>query len=77
MSIPHDLGLEVLSYWTDKKWNLIPERFTKAFILVAAPFVLLNNNFQFDSYMFLQLAGVVINGAFWDDLDQNFQIFNH
>ena len=20
---------------------------------------------------------VVINGAFWDDLDQNFQIFNH
>ena len=22
-------------------------------------------------------APVGINGAFWDDLDQNFQIFNH
>ena len=51
-SIPHDLGLEALSYWIDKKWNLIPEHFTKAFMLEAASFVLSNNNFQFDSYVF-------------------------
>ena len=24
-----------------------------------------------------QIMTVGINGAFWDDLDQNFQIFNH
>ena len=48
-SISHDLGLETLSYWIDKKKpNLIPEHFTKAFILEAASFVLSNNNFQFD-----------------------------
>ena len=51
-SIPHDLGLEALSYWIDKKWNLIPERFTKAFMLEAVSFELSNNNFQFDSYVF-------------------------
>ena len=59
-SIPHDLGLEALSYWIEKKQNLIPEHFTKAFILEAAPFVLSNNNFQFDSYMFLQLVGTAM-----------------
>ena len=32
-SVPHDLGLEALSYWIEKKQNLIPEHFTKAFIL--------------------------------------------
>ena len=52
-SVPHDLGLEALLYWIEKKRNLIPERFTKAFIVEAASFVLSNNNFQFDSYMFL------------------------
>ena len=56
-SVPHDLELEALLYWIEKKRNLIPERFTKAFNSEAASFVLLNNNFQFDSYMFLQLVG--------------------
>ena len=63
-SIPHDLGLEALSYWIDKKPNLIPERFTKAFILEAASFVLSNNNFQFDIYMFLQLVGTAMGTKF-------------
>ena len=50
-SIPHDLGLEALSYWIDQKQNLIPQRFPKAFILEAASFVLSSNNFQFDIYV--------------------------
>ena len=52
-SIPYDLRLEALSYWIEKKRNLIPERSTKAFILEAASFLLSNSNFQVDSYMFL------------------------
>ena len=63
-SIPHDLGLEALSYWIDKKRNLIPERFTKAFVLEAASFVLSNNNFQFDIYMFLHLVGTAMGMKF-------------
>ena len=35
-SVPHDLGLEALSCWIDKNRNLIPGRFTKAFIIEAA-----------------------------------------
>ena len=38
-SIPHHLQLQALSYWIDKKGKLIPEHFTKAFILEAASFV--------------------------------------
>ena len=56
-SIPYDLGSEALSYWITKKRNLIPERFTKAFILEVGSFVLSNNDFQFDIYMFVQLVG--------------------
>ena len=63
-SISHDLGLEALSYWIDKKRDLIPKRFTKAFILEAASFVLSNNSFQFDSYMFLQLVGTPMGTKF-------------
>ena len=63
-SIPHVLGLEVLSYWNDKKRNLIPECFTKAFILEATSFVLSNNNFHFDRYMFLQLFGTAMGTKF-------------
>ena len=59
-SVPHDLGLKAFSYWIGKRRNLIPERFTKAFILEAASFVLSNNNFQFDIYMFLQLLGTAM-----------------
>ena len=42
----------------------MPEYFIKAFILEAAPFILLNNNFQFDSYMFLQLLGTAMGTKF-------------
>ena len=48
-SIPHNLGLDALSYWIEKKRYLLPERFTKAFALETASFVLSNNNFQVDS----------------------------
>ena len=58
--IPHDLGLEALSYWIDKKRNLIPECFPKAFVLEAASFVLSNSNFQFDIYVFSQLLGTAM-----------------
>ena len=38
--------------------------FIKAFILEAAPFILSNNNFQFDSYMFLRLVGTAMGTKF-------------
>ena len=63
-SISHDLGLEALSYWIDNKRNLILERFPKAFILEVTSFLLLNNNFQFDIYMFIQLVCTAMGTKF-------------
>ena len=42
----------------------MPERFTKAFVLEIAPIVLSNNNFEFDSYIFLQLVGTAMGTKF-------------
>ena len=64
ISQPYNLWLEAFSYWVDKKRNLIPERYTNAFILEAASFVLSNSNFQFDIYMFLQLIGTAMGTNF-------------
>ena len=32
-SIPTELGIEAISYWLYKKCELIPQRFTKGFII--------------------------------------------
>ena len=59
-SIPHDFSIGLT-----KRRNLIPERFTKEFILEAASFILSNSNFQFDIYyMFLKLVGTGIGAKF-------------
>ena len=47
-NIPHKLGLEAVEYYIDKYRHLIPNRFTKEFILESIEFVLTNNNFFFD-----------------------------
>ena len=50
-SIPHELGLEAISYWIDQERTQIPQRFTKEFILDAIVFILNNNNFSFNGEM--------------------------
>ena len=57
-------GLKTLSNWINKIRNLIPERFTKAVIVETSSFLLSNNNFQFDIYMFLQLVGTAMGTQF-------------
>ena len=56
-SIPIDLGIEAINYWIKRKRSLIPERFTKEFIIDSIKFILKNNNFLFDSKMFNQVFG--------------------
>ena len=52
--MPHELGLEAMNYWIDLKREIIPERFTKEFILEVITFILENNNFKFDGKMWHQ-----------------------
>ena len=59
-SIPTELGLEAIEYWIMRKRDLIPQRFTKEFILESIEFILKNNNFLFDSKMFNQIIGTAM-----------------
>ena len=52
ISTPVDLGIEAIDSWITRKRNLIPERFTKEFIIDSIKFILKKNNFLFDSKMF-------------------------
>lgn len=51
-NIPHDLGIEAISYWIDKyPENLMP-RFDKEFILEGLKLILNNNTFEFNDNFF-------------------------
>ena len=59
-NIPHDLGLTAIEYYIDKSYDLLPNRFTKSFILESIKFILQNNNFIFQDIMFNQLTGTAM-----------------
>lgn len=63
-SIPHELGLEALTYWINKRHDLIPERLSCDFIVNAAKFILENNNFLFDGTLYKQTAGTAMGTKF-------------
>ena len=59
-SIPIYLGIEAIDYGFTRKRNLIPERFTKEFIIDSIKFILKNNSFLFDSKMYNQVLGTAM-----------------
>ena len=63
-SIPHELGLEAIRYWIQKRPDLIDHRFSEEFILEAIELMLKNNNFKFDEEMFTQLVGTAMGHVF-------------
>ena len=63
-SIPVDLGIEAVDYWLGRLSSLIPERFTREFILEAIRFVLENNYFSFDEQIWHQLVGTAMGKSF-------------
>ena len=59
-SIPIDLGLEAISYWSKNKSNLIPNRFSQNFILEALELFLRNNNFKFSEIYYNHTEGAAM-----------------
>lgn len=59
-NIPHDLGLEAISYWLDNHPELIPNRFTKEFIIEGIRIILENNNFSFNGIFYKQTKGTAM-----------------
>ena len=62
-SINLDLGIQAITYWITAKRALIPERFTKEFILELVTFIFSNNNFTHKDTMFHQINGASMGGA--------------
>ena len=60
ISIRTELVLEAIEYWIMRKRGLIPQRFTKEYILESIEFILKNKNFSFDSEMFNQIIGTAM-----------------
>ena len=63
-SIPHELGIEAITYFMEKFPNTMDPRFTKECILEATNFVLKNNTFEFNGENFLQLIGTAMGTIF-------------
>ncbi|XP_062576664.1 uncharacterized protein LOC134238563 [Saccostrea cucullata] len=59
-NIPHNLGLEAISFWIDKHPDVIQPRFSKEFILEGLKIVLQNNHFFFDDKYYLQTKGTAM-----------------
>lgn len=59
-NIPHNLGLEAISFWMDKQGHQIDQRFPKEFILEGLQLILENNHFFFDDKYYLQIKGTAM-----------------
>ena len=59
-SIPHEYGIETISYWIDKHPETINPRFCKNFIIEGLLFVLENNVFHFNDEYFKQILGTAM-----------------
>ncbi len=59
-SIPHDLGLEAITFWLDKHPELTQSRFSKDFILDSIKIILENNVFHFDGQYYQQMKGTAM-----------------
>ena len=63
-SIPHELGIEALTYWLSRYPDLVPPRFSVNFVLEAALFILQNNYFMFDGVCYHQNTGSAMGAVF-------------
>ena len=59
-NIPHEYGIEAISYWIDTYPDTINSRFPKEFIIEGLLFVLENNIFHFNDEYFQQLKGTAM-----------------
>ena len=62
--IPHDLGIEAISFWLNKYPKELPNRISKEFVLDGIKLILENNSFCFNDSYFLQTKGTAMGTKF-------------
>ena len=63
-NIPHDLGIEAISFWLNKYPKELPNRISKEFVLDGIKLILENNSFCFNDSYFLQTKGTAMGTKF-------------
>lgn len=63
-NIPHDLGIEAISFWLNKYPKELPNRISKEFVLDGIRLILENNSFCFNDSYFLQTKGTAMGTKF-------------
>ena len=59
-TIPHNYGLEAISFWLEKYPFELPDRIQKIFIIEGIKFILENNFFSFDDIIYKQISGTAM-----------------
>ncbi|XP_029646732.1 uncharacterized protein LOC115220725 [Octopus sinensis] len=59
-NIPHDYGIEAITFWLEKYPEEIPGRINQNFVIEVLKFVLLNNHFLFDTTYYRQKCGIAM-----------------
>ena len=59
-TIPHNLGLESISFWLNKHPELLAERFSIRFVVRGLQIILENNNFSFNKSFYNQTKGTAM-----------------
>ncbi|XP_029648933.1 uncharacterized protein LOC115222773 [Octopus sinensis] len=59
-NIPHDYGIEAITFRLEKYPEAIPGRINHSFIIEALKFILLNNFFMFDTTYYRQKCGIAM-----------------
>ena len=59
-NIPHDLGIEALTFWLNRYPADLDQRYTKDFIIESAKLILHNNHFEFGNSNFKQVLGTAM-----------------
>ena len=63
-NISHELGIEAIKYWINKRQDLIKTRITDDFIIESIKLILANNNFLFNDVMYCQRIGTAMGHVF-------------
>ena len=63
-SIPHNYGLEAISFWIEKHPDSLHSRFSKGFVLESIKIILENNICTFNDEFYRQITGRAIGTIF-------------
>ena len=63
-NIPHDLGIEALTFWLNRHPADLDQWYTKEFRIESAKLILENNHFKFGNSNFKQVLGTAMGTKF-------------